>query len=92
MTKYTLIGILSCIGGGVLIGFQMLSSVMRSKSFSKSLSLVDLIGEQFVEWVGSLPVSGLERTVETIVNLPLFVILFCVGGLFFVLDYFLGRR
>lgn len=92
MTKYTLIGVLSCVGGGLLIGFQALSSVMGSKAVWRNLSLVDIVGEQYFEWVGNSSFGSLERIAEYIVNMPLFVLLFCIGGLFFVLDYFLGRR
>jgi hypothetical protein len=78
MTKYTLIGVLSCVAGVLLIGFQMLSSVMGSKAVWQNLSLVDVVGQQYFA--------------EYMVTMPLFVLLFCIGGLFFVLDYFLGRR
>jgi len=33
---------------------------------------------------------GLERIAEYIVTMPLYVLLFCIGGLFFILDYLLG--
>jgi len=92
MTKFTLFGVLSCLGGGLLIGFQMLSSTMESDGGWQSLSLVDIIGEHYFEWLGNASFGGAERIAEYIVTLPLFVLLFCIGGLFFVLDYFLGRR
>lgn len=92
MTKYTLIGVLSCVAGGLLIGFQMLSSIMGTKAVWRSSSLVDIVGEQYFEWMGNASLVGLERVAEYIVTLPLFVLLFCIGGLFFLLDYFLGRR
>ena len=92
MTKYTLMGVLSCLGGGLLIGFQALSSQMGSKGAWKSLTLVDIVGEQYMGWIGNASFGGLERIAEYIVTMPLFVLLFCIGGLFFVLDYFLGRR
>jgi hypothetical protein len=92
MTKYTLIGVLSCVAGVLLIGFQMLSSVMGSKAVWQNLSLVDVVGQQYFEWMGNSSFGGAERIAEYMVTMPLFVLLFCIGGLFFVLDYFLGRR
>jgi len=92
MTKYTLIGVLSCVGGGLLIGFEALSSIMGTKAVWRNSTLVDIVGEQHFEWMGNASLVGLERVAEYIVTLPLFVLLFCIGGLFFVLDYFLGRR
>ncbi|MEW6670614.1 MAG: hypothetical protein AB1427_02870 [Thermodesulfobacteriota bacterium] len=92
MTKYRLIGILSCVAGGVLIGFQTLSGVMGTKTSMQSSSLMDVVGPQYLEWVGNTSFFGLEKIAETIVTMPLFVLMFGIGGLFFVLDYFLGRR
>lgn len=92
MNKYTLIGVLSCLGGGVLIGFQAISSAMGTKGVWRNLSLVDIVGKPYSEWMGNSSLGGAERIAETIVTMPLFVLLFCIGGLFFVLDYLLGRR
>jgi hypothetical protein len=92
MTKYTLLGILACLGGGVLIGFQALSVTMGSKAVWQSLSLVDIVGKQYFEWMGNSSFGGVERIAGYIATMPLFVLLFCIGGLFFVMNYFLGRR
>jgi hypothetical protein len=92
MTKYTLIGVLSCVGGGLLIGFQALASIMGPKAVWRNSSIVDIVGGQYFEWMGNSSLRGLERLAEYIVTMPLYVLLFCIGGLFFVLDYFLGRR
>lgn len=92
MTKYTLMGILACLGGGLLIGFQALSSTMGSQAVWQSLSLVDIVGEQYFEWMGNSSSGGVERIAEYVVTMPVFILLFCIGGLFFVLNYFLGRR
>lgn len=92
MTKYTLLGLLACLGGGVLIGFQAVSGAMGSKGTWQSLSLKDVLGGPYVEWMGNSSFGGAERITEYILTLPLFILLFCIGLLFFVLDYFLGRR
>jgi len=66
---------------------------MGTKTVWRSLTLLNIIGEQYYnEWVGNASFWGLKKVVEATVNLPLFVLLFCIGGVFFVLDYFLGRR
>lgn len=92
MTKYTLIGVLSCVGGGLLIGFQMLSSIMGTKAVWRSSSLVDIVGEQYFEWMGNASLGGLERVAEYIVTMPLFVLLFCIGGMFFCVGLFSGAK
>ena len=86
MTKFSLLGVLSCVAGGLLIGFQALSSIVGTEAKWKSLAIVDIVNEKSLSWVNQLSSSGLEGVPETIVNMPLFVLLFCLGGLFFVLD------
>ena len=53
MTKYTLIGVLSCVGGGLLIGFQALASIMGPKAVWRNSSIVDIVGGQYFEWMGN---------------------------------------
>ena len=92
MTKFRFIGVLASLGGGVLICFQVVSRTMGSEGPWQRLTLMDVVGERYFEWLGNASLGGAERIVETIVTLPLFVLLLCIGGLFFVLDYFWGRR
>lgn len=92
MTKYTLLGVLASLGGGVLIGFQAISTAMGSDKGFKNIALTDVIGSRYMESLGNFVPASLEGTVDYIATMPLFIILFCIGGLFFVLDYFLGRR
>jgi hypothetical protein len=92
MTKYGFLGVLASLGGGVLIGFQAIASAMGSQKGFKNISLADVVGDSYVEWLVGVAPSGVERAVEYIAAMPLFVLLFCIGGFFFVLDYFLGRR
>ncbi|MFC1814436.1 hypothetical protein ACFL0M_00540 [Thermodesulfobacteriota bacterium] len=92
MTKFTLIGLLSCLGGGLLLGFQALSSIMHTEGTWKILNLIGVVGEKHFTWLEGASFFGLEKMADYIVNMPLFVLLFCIGGLFLVLGYFFGRK
>lgn len=92
MTKFSVIGILSWVAGGVLLGFQALSALMGTEGGWKSLALVDLLDENKISWIDQISISGLQRLFEAIVNAPLFALFFGVGFLFFVLEYFFGKK
>lgn len=82
----------SCLGGGLLLGFQALSTVVGTKGAWKSLTLVDIAGEENFAWLGKSTLFGLAGIVESLVTMPLFILLFCIGGLFLILDYFFGHK
>lgn len=92
MTKYSLIGILAIIGGGIMLGFQTLSVIMGHEVKYESLKLVNVLDEKYFAWIGKISFHGLERIPEFIVNMPMYILLFCFGGLFLVLSYFFGKR
>ena len=92
MTKFSIIGIISLIGGGLLVGFQALSVLMGTDGKWKSMKLITVFDKKYFEWIDNASFFGLERIPEYIVNMRLFILLLCVGVLFFALDYFFGKR
>ena len=92
MTRYTLLGVLACVGGGLLLGFQTISGVMGTKAAWKSLSVADVVGREHFARLASVAPEGIEAATAYLAAMPLYVLLFCLGGLLFISDYFLGRR
>jgi hypothetical protein len=92
MTKFSLIGILAIIGGGVMLGFQTLSGVMGHEVKFESLKLVNILDEKYFAWIDTVSFYGLERIAEFIVSMPLYILLFCFGGLLLMLSYLFGKK
>ena len=92
MTKFSLLGILAIIGGGVLVGFQTLSVVMGHEAKYESLKLVNVLDEKYIAWIDTVSFFGLERILAFIVVVPVYILLFCLGGLLLVLAYFFGKK
>ena len=92
MTKFSLMGIILCVAAGVLLGFQTLSALMGTDGGWKSMKLVTVFDQKHFAWIDKTSFFGLERVPEYIVNMPLFMLLFCIGVLFFVLEYFFGKK
>ena len=92
MTKFSIIGIISFLGDSLLVGLQALSVLMGTDGQWKSMKLITVFDKKYFEWIDNASFFGLERIPEYIVNMRLFLLLFCVGVLFFVLDYFFGKK
>jgi hypothetical protein len=88
MGKFTLLGIISFVCGFLLLGFQGISSLMGDEGTWQSMNLVDALEPQYLEWATKMPAGYLQRSVEYVITMPLFLLLFCVGVLCFVLGAF----
>jgi len=55
----------------------------EGKMAFKSLTLVNVIGQEYFNWINSLLWVSIQKAVSYIVTMPLFVLLFCIGILFF---------
>ena len=92
MTKFSLLGVLAFVGGGVLIGFQILTGIMGKEGQYAALKLTDVLDKKYFNWIGNSSFYGLEAIPEYIVGLPLFVLLFGLGVLFFLMNYIFGKK
>jgi hypothetical protein len=90
MSKLTIIGFVAWLCGGLILGFQAISSLMGAEDEMvwKSLTLVDVVGKNYFEWIKTLPWVILQQTVTYVVNMPLYLLLFCVGILCFLVNAF----
>jgi hypothetical protein len=86
MNKFTLSGLLLVLAGMVLIGFQALSKLMERDDNWASINLTDLIGQHRLGWA-----SGYDILVK-VLEAPLFLVLFGVGGLLVVLGMVFWRK
>ena len=92
MTKFSFLGVLAFIGGGVLIGFQIITSMIGKEGRYATLKLTDVLDEKYFTWVGNTSFYGLEAVPEFIVGLPVFVLLFGLGVVFYLLHYLFGKK
>ncbi len=99
MSKLTIAGIALWLASGILLGFQTISTLMdpsatslkKQKFALKGLSLVDLIDPQYLEWIDRISWESIQMGVTYIFNMPLFILLFCIGTIFFILNAFSSR-
>lgn len=90
MSKLTIVGLAAWLGGGLILGFQAISSLMGTgdKMVWKSLTLVEVVGKNYFAWIETISWVIIQQAVSYIVNMPLYLLLFCVGGICFAVNAF----
>lgn len=93
MTKLTIAGLVSWFIGGLLFGFQALEAVVRSQGDLawKNLTLMDVINKNHFDWIAGMPEGIAHITLQYIVTMPLYILLFCIGTLLFILNAFMSK-
>ncbi len=93
MSKYMIAGLVSWLFSGLIVLFQSISSLMGTEETMalKSLSLVSVIGQEHFNWINSLSWVSVQKAVNYIVTMPLFLLLFCIGILFFLMHMFSSK-
>lgn len=93
MTKLTIAGLVSWFIGGLLFGFQALEALIGSEGNVawKNLILMDVIGKSHFDWIAGMPEGIVHNIAQYIVTMPLYILLFCVGILFFILNSLVSK-
>jgi len=96
MSKYTIAGLISWFFSGLILLFQTISSLtgteekMVFKVF-KITTLVDVVGQEYFHWIDGISWVSIQTAVNYIVTMPLFLLLFCIGILFFLMHMFTSK-
>jgi hypothetical protein len=90
MSKLTIAGIVAWLFGGVILLFQAISSWIGKGDVMdwKSLTLLEFVGKNNFDWIEAISWVTIQQAITYIVNLPLYVLLFCVGIIFFIANAF----
>ena len=93
MSKYTIAGLVAWCFSALLLGFQAIATFMgaEDKMIWKSLTLVDVIGQKHLKWIDGISWVSIQNAANYIVTMPLFLLLFFVGIVFFLINRFKYR-
>jgi hypothetical protein len=93
MSKYTIIGLISWVSSGVVLLFQTISSLTGTAETMvfKNLTLVSVVGQGHFDWINSLSWVSVQKAANYIVTMPLYLLLFCIGILFFLIHMFSSK-
>lgn len=88
MSKFTLAGLVSWLGGLLLLGFQSISTLMNVDGHWQSICLTDIIEEKYLVWTDGVTWNLALQSINYVLSMPLFILLFCIGTLLFIINAF----
>jgi hypothetical protein len=93
MSKLTIAGLVSWFIGGLLFGFQVLKGVVGTGGDMvwENLILLDVIGKSHFDWIAGMPDGIVHNIAQYIVTMPLYLLLFCIGILFLILNSLMSK-
>ena len=79
------LGMLSLLGGLLLVGFQGISAIMGKTGGFYSHTPVTLLGDDSFAWVENFPVAALRSGIDFVVQSPIYGIMICAGILLLII-------
>jgi len=92
MSKFSIIGVLCCLGGFLILGFQAIASVMTPNSSWENLTLVGLFPPELLDAIDNMSEGLMYSATDYIITLPLYILLFSVGTVMLILSSFMWRK
>jgi hypothetical protein len=86
MSKYYVLGGLSCLSGLVLMLYQAVSSLMTVEEIVwKHFTIMDLLEPEQIEWINGISINFISSIMKYVVSAPLSYLLLGVGVLLFII-------
>ena len=96
VNKYSVIGSILLVSTFFLFAYQVITAVLgmgTSDEFVyKNIRLVDVLAEKYVDWIDSISFSPIQSIAETIITMPLALLLLFGSILFFLIHTFKGYK
>ena len=92
VNKYSVIGSILLVLAFLLFAYQVLAAFLgmgTSDEFVyKNIRLVDVLGENYIDWIDSISLLYIKSIAETIITMPLSLLLLFCSVLFFIIHAF----
>ena len=92
MNKYSVIGSILLVSTFFLFAYQIITAFLgmgTSDEFVyKNIRLVDVLAEKYTDWIDSISFLPIQSIAETIITMPLALLLLFSSVLFFVIHAF----
>jgi hypothetical protein len=86
MNKFTLLGLICLVLGGLILGFQAISSMMTAGDITwKTLNLVEATGPETLQLVNGVSIQLVQKGLRYLVMMPLYLLSFAVGVLMLII-------
>ena len=80
------LGFLSLFGGIIILLLQAITSLLNKDFTWKKLRCADMLDPQYYNWLDNITLFNFNSIANYVLNMPLFVLLFCLTIFFFILS------
>jgi hypothetical protein len=80
------LGFLSLFGSIIILLLQAITSLLNKDFTWKKLRCADILDPQYYSWLDNITLFNFNSIANYVLNMPLFVLLFCLTIFFFILS------
>jgi hypothetical protein len=92
MNKFSVIGSILLVSAFLLFVYQVITAFLgmgtSDEFIYKNIRLVDVLDEKYINWIGSISLISIQNIAETIITIPLALLLLFSSVLFFLINAF----
>lgn len=92
MNKFSVIGSILLVSAFLLFVYQVLMAFLgmgtSDEFIYKNIRLVDVLDEKYINWIGGVSLIPIQNIAETIITIPLALLLLFSSVLFFLIHAF----
>lgn len=96
MSIFSAIGIILLLGAFVLFGYQGIAAFMEMGTSDEfvyqNVSFVDILDEDYFNWIDSISSSSIQSIAETLINAPIALWMLCAAVFCFLIHAFKGPK
>jgi hypothetical protein len=92
MNKFSVIGSILLVSAFLLFVYQVITAFLgmgtSDEFIYKNIRLVDVLDEKYINWIGGVSLTPIQNIAETIITIPLALLLLFSSVLFFLIHAF----
>ena len=92
MNKFSVIGSILLVSAFLLFVYQVITAFLgmgtSDEFIYKNIRLVDVLDEKYINWIGGVSLTPIQNIAETIITIPLALLLLFSSVLFFLINAF----
>ena len=92
MSKWAYLGGFCWLVSAILVLFQFISNTMKENYDWEMMALTDAVDSKYLAWIDKIGVDLAQQAAQYIVDMPLYLLLLILGGIFFVFSVFYKGR
>lgn len=86
MNKWNTLAGLSCLSGGIMLLFGVISDLMKKESNLHTINLYEFLGEEKTSFISELPSELIMKGFDKLFSLEIYILLLIIGVFIFIIN------